>query len=166
MITPADTKFLKRLNELAPTSRCIRANIAAIVAKGAKTLVEYCNHPMSLYDCTKIGCIRNIQNIKSGTQREICYGLCAEQYVISMAAEKGLSLKGATIYISKHPCRICESMICVSGIKRVVFIAGYPDVLPNFNPFEDYKIETIQAPAEFRPIQTHPACTPGSRCCD
>lgn len=152
--------------ELAPTSRCIRANIAAIIAKNGKILVEYCNHPMNLYDCTKIGCIRNIQNIKSGENREICYGLCAEQYVISIAAEKGVSVKDATLYVTKHPCRICECMICVSGIKKVVFCSGYPDVLPYFNPFEDYGIELIQAPAEFKPKSFHPECAPGARCCD
>lgn len=165
MLTQTDIKFIKRTLELGGTSRCIRANIAAIVAKNNKILVEYCNHPMSLYDCTKIGCIRNICNLKSGERREICYGLCAEQYSIALAAEKGISLKGATIYVGKHPCRICECMICVSGIQKVVFCGGYPDVLPNFNPFEDYGIEVIQAgeACGYQPVK---ACHPGDRTCD
>lgn len=140
-ITKTDLKFLKTLDKLEPKALCIRANIAAMFVKNGKILVKHCNDWHKEANCKKIGCIRNIRKIKSGTQREICYGMCAEQWCLSLAAKKGISTKGATCYVTKHPCRICESLLTEAGIKRVVYQEGYPDVLPKFNLFKSRKIK-------------------------
>jgi len=84
--------------------------------------------------------------LKSGTRREICYGLCAEQWCIALASKLNINLKGATIYTTKHPCRVCSSLIAESGIKRVVFQEGYPEVIPHFNILKDKKIKVEQGP--------------------
>jgi dCMP deaminase len=145
-ITKEDIKFLEIIDEMEPKANCLRANIAALIAKDGKILVKHTNdwHPET--NCKELGCIRNIQNVKSGTQRETCYGLCAEQWCIALAAKEGISLKGATIYITKHPCRVCESLIAESGITRVVFQEGYPDALPNFNILKEKGIGIEQGP--------------------
>ena len=140
-ITKKDIKFLEALDKLEPKALCIRANIAAILVKNDKILVKATNDWHKEANCKKIGCIRNIKHIKSGTHREICYGMCAEQWCLSLAAKKGISTKGATCYVTKHPCRICESLLTEAGIKRVVYQEGYPDVLPKFNLFKSRKIK-------------------------
>lgn len=139
-----DRKFLKLLKKAGAASRCLRAKVGAIAVKNGKVLAEGDNSPHECYDCKVIGCIRDIQKIPSGTRREICYGLCAEQKLIAVAAKKGISLAGATMYVTSHPCRICEGLIAESGIKRVVYIKGFPDVIPIYDTLKDFKIEVVQ----------------------
>ena len=145
-ITKKDLKFLEIIDILEPTAHCLRATIACIIVKGNKVLVKGTNdwHPEA--DCRKIGCIRNILKVESGTRREICYGICAEQWCVAEAAKKGISLDGATAYVTKHPCRICESLLTEAGIKRVVFQEGYPDVLHKFNLFKQHGVIVEQGP--------------------
>ena len=144
MITKKDKKYLKLLDKLEEKSPCLRAHIAAIIVKNDKILVKAVNHPYKFYNLKKLGCLRTKLKIKSGTRREVGCGLCAEQYAIAEAAKKGISLKGATIYISKHPCRICEGFIVETGIKRVVYQEGYPDPVPSVNILEGGKVKIEQ----------------------
>lgn len=145
-ITKKDIKILEKIDAMEPKAHCLRANIACAIVRGGKILVKATNdwHPET--DCTKIGCIRNIRKVKSGTHREVCYGMCAEQWCLAKAAKKGLKLAGATAYITKHPCRVCESLLTEAGIKRVVYQEGYPDVLPKFDLFEKRKVRIEQGP--------------------
>lgn len=164
MLSLQDKKFISKLKKLALKSRCLRAQIAAIlVDKKGKIISASCNDPHACYDCRKIGCIRDIMNIPSGTQREICYGLCAEQYAISFAAKYGKSTKGATLYVTAHPCRICESLIAEAEIKKVIYCEGYPDVLPKWDVLKDYGVKVIKAGHKHSKKNT---CKKGSTTCD
>jgi len=71
--------------------------------------------------------------------------MCAEQWCLALAARKGISTRGATCYVTKHPCKVCESLLSEAGIKRVVYQEGYPDVLPKFDLFEKKKIKVEKA---------------------
>ncbi|PIP65804.1 hypothetical protein COW94_05095 [Candidatus Peregrinibacteria bacterium CG22_combo_CG10-13_8_21_14_all_44_10] len=145
-LTDADHEFLKKLVETQKKSECLRAHVASIVVNAdGEIIAKATNSPHKIYSCKKIGCIRDIRKVPSGSRREICYGICAEQYCFVEMAKKGVSCKGGTIYVTSHPCRICESMIAESGIKRVVFIKGYPDMIPEYDILPDYKIEVVQA---------------------
>jgi len=145
-LTSSDHKFLKKLIALQKKSKCLRANVASIVVSAdGKIIAQATNSPHEIYSCKKIGCIRDIRQVPSGSRREICYGICAEQYCFAQMAGKGVSCKDGTIYVTSHPCRICESMIAESGIKRVVFIKGYPDIIPEYDVLPDYKIEVVHA---------------------
>ena len=115
------------LKRLGPKSTCLRAKIAAIAVKNGKILATGDNSFHKCYDCNVIGCIRDIQQIPSGSRREICYGICAEQRMMANAAKKGVQLTGATLYVTSHPCRVCEGIIAESGIARVHIISGTQD---------------------------------------
>lgn len=146
MITKKDIKFLELIDKMEPGALCLRANIAALIVKNGKVLFKHTNNWHCQYPCNKIGCIRNRRHIKSGEKREICYGMCAEQWIIAEAVKKGVSLRGATLYCTKHPCRICSSLIAESGIKRVVYQEGYPEVLPHFDILRDSKVKVERGP--------------------
>lgn len=146
MITKSDIRFLERLDKKEPHAKCLRATVAAIIVKNGKILVEHTNDWHEEYNCAKGGCIRTEMNIPSGHRREVCFGICAEQWCISLAASKGISIKGSTIYVSKHPCRMCSSMIAVSGIKRVVYQEGYPEAMKNFDILAKKKIKVEIGP--------------------
>ena len=145
-LTKEDHKFLKQLLALQKKSTCLRAHVASIIVdKNNKVIAEGTNSYHPIYSCKKIGCIRDIRNTPSGSNREICYGLCAEQYLISQAAKDQIPTQDTTIYVTTHPCRICECLIVSADIKRVVYVRGYPDVLPQFDPFKKHGIELIHA---------------------
>jgi len=145
-ITPKDIKFLEKIDKMEPKAHCVRANVAAMLVKNDKILTKATNDWHKETPCNKIGCIRNKRKVASGTHREVCYGLCAEQWCLTLAARKGISTKGATCYVTKHPCRVCESLLCEAGIKRVVYQEGYPDILPKFDLFEKKKVKVEQGP--------------------
>lgn len=147
-ITNADRKYLKLLKKLAQKSTCLRAKIGALAVKNGRVLAKGDNSPHACYDCSVIGCIRDIQQIPSGTRREICYGICAEQRLLVNAVKKGIKLKGATLYVTSHPCRVCEGLIAESGIKKVVYIKGFPDVIPVYDTLKDFGVEVVRIPEE------------------
>jgi dCMP deaminase len=141
----ADCKFLELIDLMEPKAKCLRANIACIIVKKGKILVKGTNDWHKEINCIKKGCIRNIRHIESGTHREICYGMCAEQWALAKAAKDGISVRGATCYVTKHPCRVCESLLTESGIKRVVYQEGYPDILPHFHLFKRRGVKVEKA---------------------
>ena len=145
-ITEEDKKFLKEIDEHEPKAHCLRAKIAAAIVKDGKMLICHTNDWHHETPCSEIGCIRNIKKVESGHEREVCYGLCAEQWCLALCAKKGISVNGATIYCTKHPCRVCSSLIAESGITRVVYQEGYPEVLPNFDILKSKGIEVEQGP--------------------
>lgn len=144
-LTKEDHKFLQQLKKVGQKSTCLRAKVGAIAVKNGKVLATGDNSFHKCYDCNKIGCIRNIQQIPSGTRREICYGICAEQRLFVNAVKDGIKLAGATLYVTSHPCRICEGIVAESGIKRVVYIKGFPDVIPVYDTLKDFGIEVVKA---------------------
>ncbi|MBD3156511.1 hypothetical protein GF369_01655 [Candidatus Peregrinibacteria bacterium] len=155
-ISKEDKKFLRIIDEMEPNARCLRANIAAAIVKDGSIIVKHTNDWHPEYDCTRLRCIRDKMDIISGQRREICYGLCAEQWCLARAAKKGISVKGATIYCTKHPCRVCSSLIAESGIKRVVFQEGYPEVIPQFDILKDRGIVVEKGPSIEYPHDANP----------
>lgn len=145
-ITKKDIKFLEYVDKIEPKAKCLRANVACVLVRGGKILSKGTNDWHKEANCNKIGCIRNKKKVPSGTHREICYGMCAEQWALSKAAKKGIKVSGATCYVTKHPCRVCESLLTEAGIKRVVYQEGYPDALPKFNLFRSRGVVVEKGP--------------------
>ena len=66
--------------------------------------------------------------VPSGQRHELCRGIHAEQNAIIQAAVYGVSITGATIYISHSPCVLCAKMMIINaGIRNVKYLEGYPD---------------------------------------
>ena len=53
----------------------------------------------------------------------------AEMSAICDAASRGVSIKGAQMFVNTFPCHICARHILASGIKRLVYIEPYPKSL-------------------------------------
>lgn len=150
-ITSEDLKYLEEIDKEEPSVHCLRAQIICMIVKDGEVLVSHGNDWLYDYNCSKIGCVRDMYQVPSGHRREVCYGICAEQWCLALAAKQGIAVEGATLYCTKHPCRVCSGMIAVAGIKRVVYQEGYPEVLPKFNILIDRGIVVEQAPStEFK----------------
>ena len=66
-------------------------------------------------------------DIESGTRQEVCFSTHAEQNALVQSAKLGISVDGATMYVTHRPCVICTKLMINAGIKRVVYQNHYPD---------------------------------------
>jgi len=113
---------------VASRSTCLRRNVGTCVVKDRRILTTgYNGAPTGIAHCEDVGCLREKLKVPSGERHELCRGLHAEQNAIIQAAKTGISLEGAIMYVTNHPCFICAKMIINSGIKKVVYKEGYSD---------------------------------------
>ena len=123
-----DEYFLEMASVAAKRSTCLRNRVGAVIVKDKRIIsTGYNGAPRNLDHCLDIGCIRQQQNIASGTRHEKCRAVHAEQNAIIQAALHGVSTMGATLYCTHQPCILCTKMIINANIKRVVYLTPYPD---------------------------------------
>ena len=115
---------------VARRSTCMRRQVGAILVKDTNILAPgYNGTPTGITHCSVTGCLRDQLKVPSGERHELCRGLHAEQNAIIQAARHGINISGATLYCTNTPCIICTKMLINAGIRRVVFLDGYPDDL-------------------------------------
>ncbi len=116
--------------QVASRSTCLRRNVGCVVVLGKRIVsTGYNGAPSGIRHCNEAGCLRESEGIPSGERHELCRGLHAEQNAIIQAALYGVALEGGTLYCTHRPCALCTKMIINAGIKRVIFLEGYPDEL-------------------------------------
>jgi dCMP deaminase len=125
-----DEYFMDIVNLVARRSTCLRRGVGAVLVKDKRLLTTgYNGAPSGLRHCLEVGCLREEMKISSGERHELCRGLHAEQNAIIQAAVHGVSIKGATLYCTNHPCSICLKMIINAGITDIIYRDGYSDDL-------------------------------------
>ncbi|MCL7475359.1 MAG: cytidine/deoxycytidylate deaminase family protein [Methanosarcinales archaeon] len=123
-----DEYFMEIAQVVAKRSTCLRNQVGAVIVLDKRILsTGYNGAPRNLQHCLDIGCIRQQQNIASGTRHELCRAVHAEQNAIIQSALHGVSIENATLYCTHQPCILCAKMIINSNIKKVVFSNNYPD---------------------------------------
>jgi dCMP deaminase len=123
-----DEYFLEIATVVAKRSTCLRNRVGAVIVRNKRILsTGYNGAPRNMKHCLEIGCIRQQNNIESGTRHEKCRAVHAEQNAIIQAALHGIGIEGATLYCTHQPCILCAKMIINSNIKRVVYLTSYPD---------------------------------------
>jgi len=122
--------FMDIVELVSRRSTCLRRKVGAVFVRDKRILATgYNGAPTGLRHCLERGCLREELHVPSGERHELCRGLHAEQNAIIQAALHGVSVKGATLYCTNHPCIICSKMIVNSGITGIVFREGYSDRL-------------------------------------
>ncbi len=127
-----DEYFMAIAQVVASRSVCVRHKIGAVIVNEDRQILStgYNGPPRGVKHCAaRGGCIRNKENIPSGTRQEYCFGLHAEQNAIVQAAREGIRLLGSTLYCAYKPCSLCARMIVNAGIEEVYFTVDYPDDL-------------------------------------
>lgn len=123
-----DIYFLNIASIVATRSTCLRNHVGSVIVKNKRILsTGYNGAPSGMEHCLDIGCVRDLENIPSGTRHEKCRAVHSEQNAIIQAAIHGVSISGATIYCTHQPCVLCAKMIINANIKRVVYRNVYPD---------------------------------------
>ncbi|MFC1925908.1 cytidine/deoxycytidylate deaminase family protein [Chloroflexota bacterium] len=123
-----DEYFLKIASVVAERSTCHRHHVGAVAVRDKHILsTGYNGAAAGTKDCLELSCLRNDMDVPSGTRHEICRAIHAEQNVIIQAALHGVSLEGATIYVTHSPCILCAKMLVNARIKRFVTFGKYAD---------------------------------------
>lgn len=125
-----DEYFMEIVELIKSRSTCLRRQVGALITKDKRILATgYNGAPISCKHCAEVGCLREQYKIPSGQRHELCRAIHAEQNAIVQAAYSGISVRGATIYVTDQPCVLCAKMIINAGIDKVVFKGDYPDDL-------------------------------------
>jgi len=131
MVRPSwDEYFIKITKDVSERATCVKRKVGAIIVKDCRILATgYNGAPKKFSHCTEETCLRKTMKIPSGERHELCRGLHAEQNAIIQAAVHGVKIDGGTLYCTYQPCVICVKMMVNSGIKKLVYVGGYPDNL-------------------------------------
>ncbi len=141
-----DEYFLKIALLVSERSTCLRRKVGAVAVKDKRILATgYNGAPSGIKHCLEVGCLREKLQVPSGERHELCRGLHAEQNVIIQAALHGISLNGCDLYCTHQPCLICTKMLINCGVKRILFLEGYPDQL-SLAMLQEAGIEIIPHP--------------------
>ena len=125
-----DEYFMEIVELIKSRSTCLRRQVGALIAKDKRILATgYNGAPIGCSHCEEVGCLREKYKIPSGQRHELCRAIDAEQNAIVQAAYSGVSVKGATMYVTNQPCVLCAKMIINAGIEKIVFNGDYPDEL-------------------------------------
>lgn len=96
---------------------CIVKNGKVLVAPIHNIHVPNSNQPY--YDGDPRSYFHRGEHIEMGTAMHVELGLIAK------AAKMGVSLRGASLYVTTYPCPWCAKAIAYSGISKVYFESGY-----------------------------------------
>ena len=125
-----DTYFMQIAELVASRSTCLRRSVGAVIVKNKQILsTGYNGAPTGIVHCAESGCLRAQLQVPSGERHELCRGIHAEQNAIIQAASHGVSISGADLYCTNHPCSICAKMIINAGLKTIYYKEGYADSL-------------------------------------
>ncbi len=115
--------------------------IGAILIKKGKVIGGFHNtHLPSDFHLAVNGDPRS--NFDAGQYHDIVTSIHAEAGAIAEAAKKGISLKGADLYVTTFPCPTCARLAGVAGIKRVFYSKGY-SLLDAENILKHFGVELI-----------------------
>ena len=138
-----DEYFMDITRLVARRSTCLRRQVGAVLVKEKNILATgYNGTPSGISHCDVTGCLRDQLKVPSGERHELCRGLHAEQNAIIQAAKHGINIAGATLYCTNSPCIICTKMLINAGIRKVVYLDGYPDRLSH-DMLEEAGIEMV-----------------------
>lgn len=144
--TVSNTKFDQKMMSLAQSeankSDDWWRHVGGVIFKdNAVLLTTHNQHMPTEYEASYEGDPR--ANFHKGEYLKVSTAIHVEAYLIAQAAQQGISLEGADMYITTFPCPVCAKQVAYSGVKRVFFRDGY-SVLDGERILKDNGVELIQ----------------------
>lgn len=121
-VRPSWDKYFIQISEVVSTrSTCLTYQVGCVVVRDKQILVTGYNGPPSgTPHCTEQGCCYpGLSQCGKGLGLP-SRAIHAEMNAIAQAAKRGVSISGASIYVTKRPCLDCLKAIVASGIVEVV----------------------------------------------
>ncbi|OQA76119.1 MAG: Riboflavin biosynthesis protein RibD [Candidatus Dependentiae bacterium ADurb.Bin246] len=143
----SDKNFLNIAKELSFASKCVSKQVGAVIVKDGRILsTGYNGTPAGYQNCSDFW---DGKYTKDHHDWSKTYEIHAEMNAIIWAARKGISIEGATIYVTLEPCSECSKNLIASGIKRIVYEKAYEhtnsEIISKFLEDNGVKIEQIPA---------------------
>jgi len=141
-----DKNFINIAKEIAGASKCVSKQVGAVIVKDGRILSTGYNGTPAGYT----NCCSHWDNkyTKDHHDWSKTYEIHAEMNAIIWAARKGISIEGASIYVTLEPCSECSKNLIASGIKRIVYEKAYEhtnsDVVSKFLKDNNVVIEQIE----------------------
>ncbi|PHS58701.1 MAG: dCMP deaminase [Sulfurimonas sp.] len=119
----SDKNFINIAIELASASKCVSKQVGAVIVKDGRILsTGYNGTPAGFTNCKDYW---HGEYTKDHHEWSKTYEIHAEMNAIIWAAREGISIKGATIYVTLEPCSECSKNVIASGIKKIVYNKSY-----------------------------------------
>jgi dCMP deaminase len=118
-----DQNFINIAHEISTASKCVSKQVGAVIVKNGRILsTGYNGTPPGFINCNDYW---NNKYTKDHHEWSKTYEIHAEMNAIIWAAREGISIEGATIYVTLEPCSQCSKNLIASGIKRIVYDKKY-----------------------------------------
>jgi len=109
---------------VATRATCPRRRVGAILVRDHRVLATGYNGSIAgAPHCDDVGCLIVIRNGRESCERTVH----AELNAILQCALNGVASAGATMYCTDFPCVNCAKAMVQAGVRRVVYLADYPD---------------------------------------
>lgn len=127
-----DDYFMMLAKLAASRSTCVSRPTGAVIVKDKQILATGYNGSLpGQPHCIDEGqCFRRSLEWPEEMKYDMCRSAHAEANAIALAAKKGVSLEGASIYCSLEPCITCSKLIVTAGISRVFYEYPYESPIP------------------------------------
>lgn len=117
--------FLNIAKEFSKLSHCVSHKVGVILVKNNRILSSGINGtPEKFKNCDEVFNENNFNRSEHHKFSEK-YEIHAETNAILFAARNDISIEGAVMYSTLHPCNHCIKMICNSGIKDIYYSEDY-----------------------------------------
>ena len=142
----SDTNFINIAFEIASASKCVSKQVGAVIVKDGRILSSgYNGTPAGFMNCRDHW---DGEYTSEHHEWSKTYEIHAEMNAIIWAARKGISIEGATIYVTLEPCSECSKNLIASGIKRIIYAKSYEhtqsDVISKFIEDNGVVIEKLE----------------------
>ena len=119
----SDQNFINIAKEIATASKCVSKQVGAVIVKEGRILsTGYNGTPAGYTNCKEHW---NGEYTKDHHDWSKTYEIHAEMNALIWAARKGISIEGATIYVTLEPCSECSKNLIAAGIKEIVYDRAY-----------------------------------------
>ena len=142
----SDQNFINIAKEIATASKCVSKQVGAVIVKEGRILsTGYNGTPAGYTNCKDHW---NGEYTKDHHDWSKTYEIHAEMNALIWAARKGISIEGATIYVTLEPCSECSKNLIAAGIKEIVYDRAYEhtdsNVISKFIKDNGVKISQIE----------------------
>ena len=141
----SDQNFINIAKEIASASKCVSKQVGAVIVKDGRILsTGYNGTPTGYKNCCDYW---DGKYTKEHHEWSKTYEIHAEMNAIIWAARKGISIEGATIFVTLEPCSECSKNLIASGIVRIVYQTKYEhtnsDIVTDFLKTNNVSIEQL-----------------------
>lgn len=130
-------------------SGCNKVAVGSAIVKNGRIIALGANRGVPDLCKTQRGCLRVEkygEDSKSHRNPEDCRAIHSEIDALCSAASSGISVDGASIFVTRYPCEGCAKAIISAGIKRVFYGGTARISQQTADMFDEYEVEFTYIP--------------------